>query len=143
MRTIKTKLYEFNELSDASKELARDWYRESNDFPWFDDYLASIQAFCAEFSVKVTDYALGAGLGCFINTNATHANFEGLKLADYNKESMPTGFCGDSDLRYPFYDTFKSTGDAFFAFQDAIDAIQITIRYNIIATAWSRSMRAL
>jgi hypothetical protein len=44
---------------------------------------------------------------------------------------MPTGFCGDSDLRYPFYDTFKSTGDALYAFKHAIESIQCTIRRDI------------
>ena len=131
MKTIQTNVYQFNELSDSAKENARSWYRDCSDFPWFDDYLASINAFCAEFSVKVTDYALGADRGCFIDTDATNAHFRGLKIADYDKHSMPTGFCGDSDLRYPFYDTFKSTGDALYAFKHAIESIQCTIRRDI------------
>ena len=134
MRTIQTNIFEFDELSEAAKENARSWYREGQTFFWFDDYLASINIFCAEFGVKVTDYALGDGRGCFIDTDATNANFRGLKLADYNKESTPTGFCADSDLRYPFFDTFKTTGDALQAFKDAIESIQHTIRRDIEAS---------
>lgn len=131
MRTIQTKIYKFNELSDSAKEKAREWYRDCSDFPWFDDYLASINAFCAEFSVKVTDYALGADRGCFIDTDATNANFRGLKLVNYNRDNVLTGFCADFDLRYAFYDVFKATGDALYAFKHAIESIQCTIRRDI------------
>lgn len=37
MKTIKTKVYEFAELTDAAKEKARDWYREhALDYEWWD-----------------------------------------------------------------------------------------------------------
>ena len=32
MSAIETQVYQFSELSDAAKERARDWYRESDDF---------------------------------------------------------------------------------------------------------------
>jgi hypothetical protein len=37
MKTIETKVYEFNELSDKAKEKARAWYREGSfDYEWCD-----------------------------------------------------------------------------------------------------------
>jgi hypothetical protein len=37
MKTIETKVYEFNELSDSAKEKARDWYREhALDYEWWE-----------------------------------------------------------------------------------------------------------
>lgn len=37
MKTIKTTVYEFDELSDAAKEKARDWYREhALDYDWWE-----------------------------------------------------------------------------------------------------------
>jgi hypothetical protein len=37
MRTIKTNVYKFDELSDAAKEVARNWYREGAlDYDWWD-----------------------------------------------------------------------------------------------------------
>lgn len=39
MRTVEVKLFQFDELSDAAKEKARDWYREGNDFdPEFESF---------------------------------------------------------------------------------------------------------
>ena len=35
---------------------------------------------------------------------------------------MPTGYCGDCDLWQTFYDEFKRTGDAKYAFEQAVDA---------------------
>lgn len=131
MRTIQTNIFEFNELSDSAKENARSWYRDGNTFDWFDDYLASINAFCGEFGVTVTNYCLGEGRGAFIDTNATNANFRGLKLENFDKELTPTGFCADSDLRYNFHEVFKRSGDALHAFKDTIETIQHTIRRDI------------
>jgi hypothetical protein len=37
VRTIETKVYTFDELSDSAKEKAREWYREGNlDYEWWD-----------------------------------------------------------------------------------------------------------
>jgi hypothetical protein len=37
MKTIETKVYEFNELSEDAKEKAREWYREGAlDYEWYD-----------------------------------------------------------------------------------------------------------
>lgn len=37
MRTIETKVYTFDELTDSAKEKARDWYRQGGlDYEWWD-----------------------------------------------------------------------------------------------------------
>jgi hypothetical protein len=37
MKTIKTKVYEFNELNDSAKEKARNWFRDcALDYEWWD-----------------------------------------------------------------------------------------------------------
>lgn len=37
MRTVETKVYQFDELSDVAKETARNWYREGAlDYDWWD-----------------------------------------------------------------------------------------------------------
>lgn len=47
MRTIEQRIYQFDELSDAAKDRAREWYRNDpyrNDY-LADEYRASLQAF--------------------------------------------------------------------------------------------------
>lgn len=34
MRTVEQKVYKFDELSDAAKEVARDWWRQGDDMHW-------------------------------------------------------------------------------------------------------------
>lgn len=36
MRTVEHNLYQFNELSDSAKERAREWYRTTFDYEWWD-----------------------------------------------------------------------------------------------------------
>lgn len=43
MRTIEVKLFQFEELSDAAKEKARDWYREGNPDDLLDNMLESFE----------------------------------------------------------------------------------------------------
>lgn len=42
MKKIQTKVYTFDELSDDSKEKARDWYREGNDMPMLASHLCNL-----------------------------------------------------------------------------------------------------
>lgn len=120
--TITRDIYSFEELSDDAKEKARDWYREGIDLAWSDESRESIQAFCAAFNVRLTDWEIGPHCAYHYRTDATNANFRGLKLRDVNRDNMPTGYCLDCDLWMTFYDSFKKTGDALEAFRDALDA---------------------
>lgn len=54
-------------------------------------------------------------------TDAENSHFRGVKLASINRENMPTGYCLDCALWQTMFDEFKRTGDAKFAFNQALD----------------------
>jgi hypothetical protein len=121
MRAIQVKLYKFDELSDDVKRIILDDWHNNVDYAWADDGLDSIKSFCAEFNVNLTNYSVGAYSHIEFKTDATNRNFRGLKLSSVDKDAMPTGYCVDSDIRYKFYDEFKQTGDALYAFNEAVE----------------------
>jgi hypothetical protein len=131
MRTIETTIYRFDELSDEAKERAISHHMQNIEYPWFSECLDSLKTFCSEFGVKVTDYYLSDCYRASISTDATPKHFRGIKLSGFNREAMPTGFCFDSDLRYTFHDEFKRTGDAFYAFNDALQTFLISVKKDI------------
>ena len=131
MRVIEKTIYTFDELNDKAKENAREWYRRGLEYPYWGEVQDSLRAFCDEFGVSVLDYSLGDARREFIKTDASNANFRGLKLSDFDRESMPTGFCFDCDLRYTFADEFKKHGDALGAFRSALDAFCESVRLDV------------
>lgn len=131
MRTIETTVYSFDELSDEAKEKAIREHHRFVEYPWFSECLDSLKTFCAEFRVNVTDYTLSDCYRASISTDATPKHFRGLKLSSFDREAMPTGFCFDCDLRYTFHDEFKRTGDAFDAFQTALEEFLSSVRKDI------------
>jgi hypothetical protein len=122
MRTETIRIYKFNELSDTAKENAREWYKQDMDYPWFDESMGSIHAFCGHFNVAIKDWAIGAFSPSWIRTDAENSHFRGVKLRDINPVYMPTGYCLDCTLWHTFHGQFKRTGDALHAFKDALDA---------------------
>lgn len=123
MKTETISLYKFEELSDKAKEKARDWWRSfPNDFAWSEESLNSIETFCKHFGVRLLSWEIGAHCPYFFKTDADNSNFRGLKLKDFNRDHMPTGYCLDCDLWETFYDVFKKTGDAKHAFNIALDS---------------------
>jgi hypothetical protein len=145
MRTMSVSVYKFDELSDSAKEKAIERFRDgmSCDF-WIEDGLDSIKKFCAEFNVSLTHYSVGAYCHIEFKTDATNKNFRGLKLKDFDKEAMPTGYCVDSDLRYKFHDEFTQTGDALYAFNEAVEAgfrsIRADMEYQLTDEAITESI---
>lgn len=131
MQTIETTIYTFDELSDEAKENAIQQHRQSVEYPWFSECLDSLKAFCDEFGVTVTGYTFSDDYRASITTDASPKHFRGIKLSSIDRESMPTGFCFDCDLKYSFYDEFKKTGDAFYAFNDALQTFLISVRKDI------------
>ena len=131
MRTIETTVYDFTELSDKAKERAIEHHRANMEYPWFSECLDSLKAFCNEFNVKVTDYTLSDCYRASISTDSMPSHFRGFKLKDFDRESMPTGFCFDCDLRFTFYDEFKRTGNAYHSFETAIDAFLLSVKKDI------------
>ena len=132
MEVIELEIYTFEELTERAKEKAREDYRNNLDYPWFSESIDSIRAFASHFGVTLKDWSLGSGCGRdYIKTDASNANFRGIKLSDIDREATPTGYCLDSDLWYEFYDQFKRTGDAKYAFEQALEAAISAIQRDI------------
>lgn len=131
MRTETIVVYKFNELSDTAKENAREWYKQGTNYLWFDESMGSIRAFCDHFNVIIEDWSIGAFSPSWIQTNSENSHFRGVKLRDINPDYMPTGYCLDCTLWQTFHDQFKRTGDALYAFKEAVDAAV----YEIVADA--------
>ena len=134
MHTVEVSIYTFEELDDRAKENARDWWRSVEEFPWFAEYKDSLKAFCDKFNIQIKDYCLSADYRASVDTDVMPSHFRGLKLKDVKRDEMPTGFCADCSLMFEFYDVFKKTGDAKYAFQQAIEQFLIDLRNDIEST---------
>lgn len=122
MRTIEKTLYHFHELDDTAKAKAIEWYRNGMEYFWGDESLESIKTFVEHFGARLTDWSVGAYYPIEWKTNAEQSHFRGVKLRDFKRDYMPTGYCLDCDLWGTFYDEFKRTGDAKYAFDQALHA---------------------
>lgn len=121
MRTETIEIFQFEELSDAAKERARDWWRSNGETFWGGESLDSIKTFCEHFGARLTGWSVGAYSPYSFDVDAPASLFRGLKLRDVNRDAMPTGYCLDCSLWFTFYDTFKATGCASKAFEAALD----------------------
>ena len=121
MRTVELEVMEFNELDDKAKERAREWYREGQDYPYWQDCMKSLERFCGEFGVRITDYQVGSYSPSYMTTNAENAHFRNRKITEFKRDFMPTGYCLDCDIWESFYDTWRESGSALKAFNQAID----------------------
>ena len=144
MRVLTVEAFRFQDLEDEAKERAREWYRNGLDYPWFSESIDSIRAFAKHFGVSLMDWEIGGGRN-YIKTDATNANFRGVRLDSINRDYMPTGYCLDADLWEAFYDEFKKTGDAKHAFEQALEAalcaVQRDIEYHYSDEAVDESLR--
>jgi hypothetical protein len=145
METIEINLYAFDELSDEAKERAREWWRESLDYPWWSEAHESIRAFLDHFGVEMRDWSMGERGRDYIKTNANKGNFRGRKLRDYSRDYMPTGYCLDCDLWGTFHDEWEATSDPMYAFQQALEAalsaIASDVEYQFTDEAVDESLR--
>ena len=121
MRTETIAIFQVNELSDAAKDRARDWWRSGGETFWSDESLDSIKAFCEHFGARLTGWSIGAYAPYSFDVDAPASLFRGLKLRDVNRDAMPTGYCLDCSLWFTFHDTFKATGCASKAFEAALE----------------------
>lgn len=122
MRIKETAVYTFEELNDAAKKKARDWWRGLGvEFAWCDESRDSIKTFVAWFGAKLTNWDIGPWAPLNYTVKAGNECFRGRKLRDFNRDNMPTGYTLDCDLWQTFYDEFKRTGDAKGAFDSAIE----------------------
>ena len=124
MRTVTKDIYTFDELSDEAKECALEWARASlpDIYGWSEENKQSIEAFCQKWGIELQQYSVSPYESYDYQTDASNNHFRGVKLKHIDKEAMLTGYCLDSDLMYTFYNKFKATGDALYAFNEALDA---------------------
>jgi hypothetical protein len=121
MRTETRTIYKISELpTERAKERARDWWRYTAELVWMDESRESIQAFCKHFGVTLKTWSVGPYAPFDFSTNAEQSHFRGVRLRDFDRDHMPTGYCLDCTLWMTFYDRFKATGDAKQAFNDAL-----------------------
>lgn len=60
MRTVEVKVFQFDELSDAAKEKARDWYKEGNDFdPEFESFETAAKLLGITFGTRTVSLMSG------------------------------------------------------------------------------------
>lgn len=130
MRTATINVYTFSELSDSAKQNVIAYFARNNHYDWSDAH-NSLEKFCDKFNVSIRDYNYGGSRNDYIKTDATNRNFRGLKLRDVNREEMLTNYCFDCDLMYEFYDVFKASGDALYAFNQALEAFMIAVANDV------------
>ena len=135
MRIVEEKIYLFPELGDKAKEKARDWWREVDCYPYHDENIKAIKAFCNHFNITLQDWAIG-GRGEFLKTNAENTHFRGFTLAQAkqleDKGYFPeSGTWLDNALIHSFYEDFKKTGSALYAFNQALETALIKINQDI------------
>jgi len=122
-KDITIQVFKFNELSESAKENAREWWRNGIEFSWSDESKDSIRAFCAQFGIKLLDWSIGPFYPISYKLSEyDNSNFRGIKLSQFERENYPTGYCLDADMSIEFFDTFKKTGDAKYAFECAIES---------------------
>lgn len=132
MRDITTTLYHFDELpTEKAREKAREWWRVSatNDYPWMDDAVESIKAFCAYFDIQYSGYDLN---DCRVSFSFTLPDdiadhFSHINTLTTDRDYMPTGYYLDCDLWQTFYDKLREHGRAFKAFDEAVAAAEDAI----------------
>lgn len=120
MRTETIEIFKFDELSDTAKEKARDWYRSQADFHWSDEAQDSINAFCNHFGIRLTQWNVQPYSLPDYSAEYFNSHFRGLKLKDFSRDHMPTGYYLDCTLWMTFFDQFKATGCAKNAFDAAL-----------------------
>ena len=138
MRVIEKEVFKYEELSDSAKNEAKEWWRNNADYPYHDDNVKSIKAFCSHFGVNLQDWSI-YGRGEFLKTNAENCHFRGFTLADAKQLSEKgyfpeSGLWLDGTMIDSFYEDFKKTGDALYSFKQelekALQAITEDIDYQ-------------
>jgi hypothetical protein len=133
MRIAETKVFTIEELDPKAKAKALDWLRQSNDYPWHEENLAAVKAFCARFGIEVKNYEMGGYTPNWFDTNASPAHFRGYTLKDAKAilGTYPTGLYLDDVMNEAFVKQFEETGNAYESFFYAVHQAAMTIRQDI------------
>jgi hypothetical protein len=132
MKIKNVKVYSFDELSDSSKSQVLAYFGERVDYPWFSESLDSIKAFVEHFHGRILDYSIGGEVyRSYVKTTVDRSYFRGVKLKDIDHTQMPTGYYLDCTLWGTMKEEFSKTGDAFYAYQQAIESVLHDIAVDV------------
>jgi hypothetical protein len=132
--SIEYTLYKLEELSEDAKAKAFDRFCGDDAYPWHDENIASLKAFCDRFNVTVKDYVIGDicyGSRNYVKTNVDNSSFRGLKFKQFDFGQMPTSYYMDGVLFSSFRKHWEKTGSAYKAFQEAIDDFLIAVNKDV------------
>jgi hypothetical protein len=125
----------FEELSDEAKKCALDWYRGGHEYFWSDEAMASFKGFVKYFGGRIENYQIDDYRGSFIKTDLDASCVRGIKLKSLPSTHEPTGYCLDFTLWDAFIKSFKASGSAWLAFNEALEAgisdVLSDIRYSL------------
>jgi hypothetical protein len=109
-----------------------EYFGERVDYPWFSEALDSIKAFVEHFHGRVLDYSIGGEVyRSYVKTTIDRSYFRGVKLKDIDPTYNPTGYCFDFALWRTMKEEFTKTGDAFYAYQQAIESALADIASDV------------
>jgi hypothetical protein len=132
MKIKNVKVYSFDELTDSVKGQVLAHFGERVNYPWFSDALDSIKAFVKHFHGDIMDYSIGGEVyRSYVKTTVDRSYFRGVKLKDIDPDYNPTGYCLDCTLWGTMKEEFTKTGDAFYAYQQAIESALADIASDV------------
>lgn len=132
MQIKKIAVFTYAELSDSAKSRAKANFLEGYEYPHFSDALASIKDFVEHFKGRILDYSLGGEVyRSYVKTTIDRSYFRGIKLRDIDHTQMPTGYYLDCTLWGTMKEEFAKTGDAYYAFQQAIESVLHDIAVDV------------
>ena len=89
MRTIRTKVYRFSELSESAKQKAIDWYRDGNEYHNSNEILSTIKIGLKQFGAILKNYSIywdninGCDFNIAIETTDEIEELNGVRLWKY------------------------------------------------------------
>jgi hypothetical protein len=96
MKTVEIQIFQFNELSEESKNVAREWYRNGNfDYPWHEGTVDDFKANQKEFNVEQVYFSgfYSQGDGAMFEYSDISSQYkeqliDGLKLPEWKKRVL-------------------------------------------------------
>jgi len=135
MRISEVLVCRYSELDDKAKQRAKEWYLNGMEYPFHKENIDSIKAFCGHFGAELKDWSIG-GRGEYLKTDAENHHFRGFTMEDAKKLAemgyLPkSGTWLDGTMIQSFFEEFKKTGDAMYAFHQALETALRAINQDI------------
>lgn len=105
MKTIKIKVYQYDELSDEAKENARNEFTQNMEYYWGNEAIESLEAFLKRFNCELRDYS--------IDFLEPYRNQYSIKYPDFYRPSEKIAFIQSTLDELGSYnpETLKGTGE--------------------------------